>query len=112
MKISESSLKKIIAETIANKMSIFDDSDFDETKYNPYDYKFNGMSDEEFREGFDSEEEAYLTQELINLMYEGESVFKRMRELIENSSEKDNEKIKSYLEKLDSITDIIEKFWS
>ena len=112
MKISESSLKKIIAETIANKMSIFDDSDFDETKYNPYDYKFNGMSDEEFREGFDSEEEAYLTQELINLMYEGEAVFKRMRELIENSSEKDNEKIKSYLEKLDSITDIIEKFWS
>lgn len=112
MKISESSLKKIIAETIANKMSIFDDSDFDETKYNPYDYKFNGMSDEEFREGFDSEEEAYLTQELINLMYEGEAVFKRMRELIENSSEKDNEKIKSYLEKLDSITNIIEKFWS
>lgn len=112
MKISESSLKKIIAETIANKMSIFDDSDFDETKYNPYDYKFNGMSDEEFREGFDSEEEAYLTQELINLMYEGESVFKRMRELIENSSEKGNKKIKSYLEKLDSITNIIEKFWS
>lgn len=112
MKITENQLKKIISESITSNLSIFDDSGFDESKYDPYSYKFEGMNDDEFNSGFASEEEARVTKELIDLMYEGESIFKRMREIIENSSEKDNVKIKSYVEKLDSITDIIEKFWA
>lgn len=107
MKVSKKELHKMISESIKNEIK--------ESEFDPYNYSFNGMSDEEFDSLYDDEDEAEMERELVDLISDGEELFRRMRELIETSKfyskNKENETIKKYLSKIDSITDSIKNFW-
>lgn len=48
--------------------------------FNPYDYKFQGMSDEEFNSFYEDEVEADLYRKLIDLSYEARSYLCEMED--------------------------------
>ena len=109
MKVTQKQLGKMISESLDNVLNS------GKTEFNPYDYHFNGMSDEEFNSFYEDEDEAEMERQLVDLVSDGEMLFKNIREMIEGSNfymkNKENEKIKKYLEKIDSITDSIENFF-
>lgn len=122
--ISENDLSKLISESIAkHMMNEIDDDQYEDSLENDLNFLsndsdsnndvFNQMSDTEFNGNFEDDDDAELHKDLIELMIEGEKIFKEMREIIETSSKysNENEKLKGYVNKLDQITDIIEGFW-
>ena len=108
MKITEKELRKVISETIQKELQ-------PNEPFDPYNYSFEGMSDDEFKSFYDDEDEAEMERELVDLISDGEAIFKRMREVIETSKyyakSKDSDIIKKYLERIDSITNSIKMFW-
>lgn len=122
--ISENDLSKLISESIAkHMMNEMDNDQYEDSLENDLNFLsndsdanntvFNQMSDTEFNGNFEDDDDAELHKDLIELMIEGEKIFKEMREIIETSSKysNENEKLKGYVNKLDQITDIIEGFW-
>ena len=109
MKIEEKKLKKIVSESI--KKNLIENN----TSFDPYNYSFEAMDDDDFNSFYDDEDEADMHKELIDLASDGANVFRRMKEVIETSNyynkDTNNKVIKKYLEKINNITDIIETFW-
>ena len=108
MKTTEKELKRIISESIKKELS-------EEDTFDPYNYSFNGMSDEEFNSFYNDEDQAEMERDLVDLISDGEGIFRRMREVIETSKyyskSKDSEIIKKYLKRIDNITNLIKEFW-
>lgn len=84
---------------------------FNEEDFNPYSYKFEGMSDEEFNEGFDSVEEADMHRELYDLLSDAESLFCQIAEVVEVYEKQygANEKTKKYRKSIRAIQKKIEE---
>ena len=109
MKVTEKELKGVIKEAVKNVLSEGSEP------FDPYNYSFDGMGDDEFRDSYEDEDQADMERELVDLVTDGENLFRQMRDVIETSKyyskSKDNEVVKKYLEKIDSITAIIKDFW-
>lgn len=110
MKITEKQLKGVIKEAVKNALTEGDEP------FDPYNYSFDGGSDDEFKGFYEDEDQADMEKELIDLVTDGENLFRQMREVIETSKyyakQKDSEVVKKYIEKIDAITDTLQNFWS
>lgn len=110
MKVTEKQLKGVIKEAVKNVLMEGDEP------FDPYNYSFDGGSDDEFNSFYEDEDQADMEKELIDLVSDGENLFRKMREVIETSKyytkQKDSEVVKKYIEKIDAITDTLQNFWS
>ena len=110
MKVTEKQLKGVIKEAVKNVLMEGDEP------FDPYNYSFDGGSDDEFNSFYKDEDQADMEKELIDLVTDGENLFRQMREVIETSKyytkQKDSEVVKKYIEKIDAITDTLQNFWS
>ena len=110
MKVTERQLKGVIKEAVKNVLMEGDEP------FDPYNYSFEGGSDDEFNSFYEDEDQADMEKELIDLVSDGENLFRKMREVIETSKyytkQKDSEVVKKYIEKIDAITDTLQNFWS
>ena len=107
------SFKRVVTENSTLLKDLEEPDDLD-SSFDPYNYSF-GTEEEDFNDGFDSEEEANFHRELIQILDEGEEVFKKMKEVIENSdyyiNNQEDERIKAYIQNIDKILDIIKNYW-
>lgn len=110
MKITEKQLKGVIKEAVKNALTEGNEP------FDPYNYSFDGGDDDEFNSFYEDEDQADMEKELIDLVSDGENLFRHMREVIETSKyytkQKDSEVVKKYIEKIDAITDTLQNFWS
>jgi hypothetical protein len=110
MKITEKQLVNLIQESVEDALCEKD------KEFDPYNYSFNGFGEGEFDSLYDDKDQADMEKELIDLVIDGEALFKKMKEVIETSKyyEKNNtdEKLLRYLDRINKITDIIKDFWS
>lgn len=83
--------------------------------FDPYNYSFHGMTDEEFNSFYADEDEAEMERQLIDLIGDGKMLFRTIKDVIEGSDfylkNPENEKIKNYLEKIDKIEGLLNDFF-
>jgi len=77
MKVTEKQLKGVIKEVVKNVLMEGDEP------FDPYNYSFEGGSDDEFNSFYEDEDQADMEKELIDLVSDGENLFRQMREVIE-----------------------------
>ena len=82
-----------------------------EKGFDPYNYEFEGMTDEEFNSFYDDEDEAKMYSDLYELLPNAEMLFRDMLDVIDayEGNKGANEKTKKYRKEITAILKRVEK---